>query len=364
MVWSKLTKKSRRILIFVTQHMRTGGIESHLMKFCENLASSGSKVDLLVLNSQMHASDEVHYRRICNSVVLGTGGGGLARTLWLLWNGIACRWRGYNAVYTNGQGNSIGLFAKLAVNGGRWVHHHHTSGDLQDQQLWPPAYMAAMKKADQLIACSSRNAGDISEALNRKVASVPCFSQAAEPRVNSDSREPLAFGYYGRLIPEKGIDTICQLAMDPTVTGIEFHLWGEGEAYPPGFFEQHPKVKFHGPFSGRAGLNQALGTLDAFLLISSHPEGLPICLLEAMSVGLPWLATDRGGISDIACDPASTRLLPSNVDYHQVRDAVMQLARDIREGRVSPENQRELYREKFSPEVLVERWKTTLGIDS
>ena len=69
-----------------------------------------------------------------------------------------------------------------------------------------------------------------------------------------------------------------------------------------------------------------ISVLDGFLLISTHPEGLPVCLLEAMGAGLPWLATNKGGITDIAFDPSSsTRVIASALSYEEIKQQVILL---------------------------------------
>jgi glycosyltransferase involved in cell wall biosynthesis len=170
------------------------------------------------------------------------------------------------------------------------------------------------------------------------------------------------FGYFGRLIPEKGIYTLCKLSDEKDLEDIEFHIWGEGEAFPPSFFEKFKNLKYHGTFSGLTGITNTIASIDAFLLLSIHPEGLPISLLEVMSAGLPWLATDRGGIIDIACDPASTRVVPANTDYSQFKQYIKDFAKDIKQGKVSKDVQKRLYVEKFSATALVCRWKDTLKL--
>ncbi|UOG73697.1 glycosyltransferase family 4 protein [Hymenobacter tibetensis] len=341
--------------------MPTGGIESHLREFCLNLAESGAAVDLVIRNSAMLPETEDFFRRICNRVYLGRPNSSLGQLIWLSWIGLKRLTKRYDALYTNGQGNSVNLFARLLPRRRRWVHHHHTAGDAADQATWPAGYRNALRNADSIIACSSRNAKDMQQTLDRRVLSIPCFSR----EIASAHPEPgptLRFGYYGRLIKEKGIDLLCQLSADPEVKGVEFHIWGEGETYSPEFFTRYPNLRYHGPFSGKEALQGVLTQLDAYLLLSTHPEGLPIALLEVMSAGLPWLATDRGGVPDIACDPMATRVIPTTASYEEVKNAVLTLATDIQTGRVSRSAQKALYAETFSAKVLVKRWRETLGI--
>jgi glycosyltransferase involved in cell wall biosynthesis len=349
------------VLVYATQYMPTGGIESHLREFCLNLAESGVAVDLVIRNSAMLPETEAFFRRVCQRVYLGQPRNSLWQMLWLAWVSTQLLARRYDALYTNGQGDSVNLFSKLLLRRSRWVHHHHTAGDAADQATWPAGYQQALRRADTIIACSLRNATTMQAALAREVESIPCFSR----EIASTTAQPgpaLRFGYYGRLIPEKGIDTLCQLSEDPEINGIEFHIWGEGEAYPASFFARHPHLHYHGPFSGSSELQTVLSSLDAYLLLSTHPEGLPIALLEVMSAGLPWLATDRGGVADIACDPLATRVIPATATYPEVKAAVLSLATAIRQGQVSRATQKALYAERFSSKVLVKKWRETLGV--
>ncbi|MDB5138673.1 MAG: glycosyl transferase group 1 [Mucilaginibacter sp.] len=354
----------KKILVFSTQLMKTGGIESHLREFCTQISKSDVKIDLVILNSCILPLEEEYYNGICNFVHLGKNGRSNGRRLiWLFKIGLKLNRNRYDAVYTNGQGNSIGFFLKFLRLKGLWVHHHHTSGDESDQKEWSKGYIKALKQADKVIACSNRNAEDMKKALNKRIDAIPCFSRKITVNASGLNLSKIKFGYYGRLIPEKGIDILCQLSEDPDFKDVEFHIWGDGDLYPSEFFEQFLNINYHGTFTGLNGLTDAIASLDAFLLISVNPEGLPISLLEAMSAGLPWLATDKGGIPDIACDPNSTRIISSNSNYQEIKNAVKLFATDISKGNVSRVVQEKLYREKFSSSVLTKRWKTVLGIN-
>ena len=352
----------KRVLVFTTQMMKTGGIESHIREFCVQMTNQ-IEVDLVVLNSAMLPENEAFFTKVCRKVFLEKNGRSILRLLSVVRIALICRAGKYDAIYTNGQGNSIKLF--MAILGGykTWVHHHHTSGDAEDQATWTDAYKGILQQATTIIACSKKNALDMEKALKRRIDSIPCFSRKIGIKPQAHKNDQIVrFGYYGRLIPEKGIDLLCALSEEPEFNNIEFHVWGEGEAYPPTYFDKFTKLIFHGTFNGQEELAKVIGSIDAFLLLSTHPEGLPICLLEAMGVGLPWMATDRGGITDIACDPLSTRVIHSLDDLKQLKHAIKTFADDLLEGKVSREPQLQQYAAQFSSAALIKRWNDAFGI--
>ncbi|MDB5012655.1 MAG: glycosyl transferase group 1 [Daejeonella sp.] len=356
-------KSSSSILVFATQHMQTGGIESHLQEFCFHMAETGLKIDLVVTNSFMLPETEVFFRKVCRKVYLGQQALFFEKMLWMVAVGIKLISRKYKALYTNGQGESVLMFKKLIPFHQQWVHHHHTSGDDTDQKSWGKEYCLTLKQANKVVACSSKIAKEIGTATGRKIEYVPCFSKQImlQDSLNR-AAEKIKLGYFGRLIPEKGIDLICRLSNETELKEVEFHIWGEGAQYPAVFFEKFRNLKFHGMFNGREELLQVVQSFDGFLLLSTHNEGLPICLLEIMSAGIPWLATNKGGIPDIVSDPVSTRLISATSTYNEIKMAVLSFANDIENGEVSKKSQIDMYSNKFSPAKLVEQWEEILGV--
>ncbi|HEX2381691.1 MAG TPA: glycosyltransferase [Acidimicrobiales bacterium] len=54
---------------------------------------------------------------------------------------------------------------------------------------------------------------------------------------------------------------------------------------------------------------RVMAGFDVFCL-ASHHEGLPIAVMEAMAIGLPIVATDVGGLSELVVDGVHGRLVP------------------------------------------------------
>ena len=199
--------------------------------------------------------------------------------------------------------------------------------------------------------------------FKREIDFVPCYSRkVCLSTHNYPNNSKINFGYFGRLIPEKGIDVLCQLSEDPDLSDCTFHIWGEGNAYPAQYFQRFNNVHYHGSFSGLDELKIVLASIDIYLLLSTHPEGLPISLLEVMSAGIPWLATDRGGIPDIACDPASTRVISYTSTYDEIKEAVLTMKNDFKDGKISRVMQQRLYNSLYSAEIISLQWQPLLGL--
>ncbi len=341
--------------------METGGIESHIKEFCLQMNLRGIEIHLVVMNAAMLPENEQFFKKVCRKVFLCKRGRSYLRIFHFFYAGFLCRMQHYDAIYTNGQGDSINNFMSLIGRKKNWVHHHHTSGDLSDQQTWSTGYRKALKNAPLLIACSKKNAKDMNEVLVRNIETIPCFSRKIKFIPKQKVNDNIKFGYYGRLIPQKGIDHLCRLSEDEDLKNVEFHIWGEGAAYSSEYFLKFPRLTYHGCFHGEDELTEVINSIDAFLLLSIHPEGLPICLLEAMSAGLPWLATNRGGIADIVSDHYSTRLIAANADYALIKKEMLSFINDINENKLSRENQINLYNNKFSSEALASQWKKAFG---
>lgn len=349
------------LVVFATQMTESGGIENHLVRLCEHMHALGVPTVFFCPDYRAAPGLDSRLRKVCGQMfVFGSGRGkepAWKRLAWLLWRMLLWPRGLHGVLYLNGQGGAPAWVAKgLRRAAPRVVLHHHSSGDAEDIASCPASYLRLMKNADCVVACSESNARLLEAESRRKVEVVYCYSEPCCGVQRQTPCEPLNFGFFGRLIPEKGIDTILRLAAEPSLADIRWHLWGPLEGYRADFTDSTPTVEFHGSFHDREGLLGAMSKLDAFVLFSTHNEGLPLVLLEAMSAGLPWIASDRGGIRDLVSDPASTILLPRDFTHADALRAVRALADSIKGGATKPEALRRSYNEKFHPEKLTRDW--------
>lgn len=96
-----------------------------------------------------------------------------------------------------------------------------------------------------------------------------------------------------------------------------------------------------------------LNTFDAFVL-PSRREGVPLSLMEAMSCGLPVVATDVGGVSEVL-DSESGLLVPRE-DPDQLAASMLTLLQDPDLGNRLGRNARGRIVEKYGFDSMVDKY--------
>jgi glycosyltransferase involved in cell wall biosynthesis len=118
---------------------------------------------------------------------------------------------------------------------------------------------------------------------------------------------PLRVGFFGSVMPHKGVHTIVQ-ALQPFEPGlIECHI--HGQIY--GGLKEYVKalekidakglVRFHGAYD-QAKLPQLLSEIDVAVVASTWEEIGPLVVVEALAAGVPVIGSCIGGTPDFICD--------------------------------------------------------------
>jgi glycosyltransferase involved in cell wall biosynthesis len=359
-----------RCLIYVPQMAAFGGIERHVCTLSRALSSRGHIVLLLTTSNSLGGDLRALLREgsvELRELAVKRGQAGRAvKGAWMLREALRARFGHWDVIYTNGQ-SALARFAWLAAGEGtRVVHHHHTAASDEEQRSWSPSFRRVLKASPELVACSCSTRDSLARAIPRSdIRFLPYLTPCPVGREmiadrSYTEKDQLNFGFMGRLVSEKGIDAICELSLRPELSGITWHIHGSGAAYPPAFFRQYPGIVYHGPFLGADEHAKALLGLDAVVLFSAHNEGMPLSLIEAMSAGLPWLATDQGGTREIAAGDANSIVISGPADTERLAGAAAEMARRLRSGQTSRLAQRDSYDRTFNPETVLEKWYSFL----
>lgn len=133
------------------------------------------------------------------------------------------------------------------------------------------------------------------------------------PAQTTTSDHPLRILTVGRLAPVKGQLQLLE-ACDRLNIDWQLNIVGDGPLRAQLEAAADPKRV---TFSGAVSPEDMAAHYDAadLFVLSSFAEGVPVVLMEAMAKGLPVIATQVGGVSELIDDGATGRLIaPSNVD--------------------------------------------------
>jgi len=109
-------------------------------------------------------------------------------------------------------------------------------------------------------------------------------------------------------------------------------------------------VKFHG---SRNDVGVFLNNADLFLLISNY-EGLPLSIIEAMSCGLPIIASNVGGVKELVINNENGFLINKG-DYHHLQKSLEYILNNPNILNQLGKNSRKLFLERFTVDIMVSK---------
>ncbi len=133
-------------------------------------------------------------------------------------------------------------------------------------------------------------------------------------------------GFVGRLVLEKGLDVVADVATRLAADGVPHRFLVVGDGPARGWLEERlPKAVFTGFLTGEA-LGRAYASMDVFLN-PSITETFGNVTLEAMACGVPVVAASATGAMSLVADGENGLLVPPG-DGMAFADAVAGLLRD------------------------------------
>lgn len=164
------------------------------------------------------------------------------------------------------------------------------------------------------------------------------------------AEERWVFGFVGRLEPQKDVPNLLAAArvLQDRGASVGFVVIGDGSSRraleaEAASLQVETTVHFAGSLEA---VPEALRSLDALMLPSAW-EGLPLALLEAMSTGLPVVATRVGAVPDLVRDGVGGVLVPPS-DPRALAEAVMALVSDPGRARRMGVRNRRVVQERHS----------------
>jgi glycosyltransferase involved in cell wall biosynthesis len=160
-----------------------------------------------------------------------------------------------------------------------------------------------------------------------------------------------------RLVYKNGIDTLIDSAKEAIKKNpkIIFLVVGKGPDFEKireriESFEIEKNFKLSG-FVSDKNLPFYYNTADFFVLPSKSGEGLPLVALEAMACGVPVIATNVGGISEVVKDDYGKLVMPDCPN--SLAEAILEFSnRELSEDR---NRMRAIIEEKYSWEKNVDK---------
>lgn len=148
---------------------------------------------------------------------------------------------------------------------------------------------------------------------------------------------PLRLGYFGTLMPSKGLDVLIQAVLKLPKGLVELHIHGNAvpyhgdDSYLTKCFQQLQPgsgVTYHGPYSLH-DLPGRIATIDVLAAPALWHEAFGLTVREALAAARPVLVSRIGGLQDAVEDRIQGRILePGDVDGWA--EAIRELADDRR----------------------------------
>jgi len=168
---------------------------------------------------------------------------------------------------------------------------------------------------------------------------------------------PVTAAYVGRMLVDKGVETLIEAFALATSRGLKLQLLlaGDTDRENPGSLASEQLREFASAFGinwlGHVADIRDVWTRAHFAVLASRREGLPKSLLEAAACGRPMVATDTPGCREIAIEGETALTFPVG-DAAALAEAMTRMAGDAEMRARFGKAARDLVERKFSAEVI------------
>jgi glycosyltransferase involved in cell wall biosynthesis len=207
--------------------------------------------------------------------------------------------------------------------------------------LWP-LLRRRLLRADALLCISRAVAEQFGDADNVSVVHdglprdhAPADRGAARAALGLDPQD-FVVALVGRLSDWKGQDVLARALAEPVLTEIGAVGIVAGDPFPGNERSERELRELSAELGlgerlrllgFRDDIGDVLGAADALAVPSTRPEPLGLVALEGLAAGLPVVASDHGGVTEVVRD-GGTGLLVAPGDAGGLADALRRLAVD------------------------------------
>lgn len=367
---AKTSTPSSRSILFVNHSMATGGIETLIVDFARHLRDAGFTPRVAVFQGQGSLERDLNRMDIAVHRLEKREGVDL-RMVWRLRRLLGeCR-----AAVVHSHNFSTWLYTTLAVHtlGRRVVHVHteHSNVDFAPRRYWIERLLGRYTDRTVAVSAAVRDVmiRDIGIAPER-VALIYNGIDMTRFRPNGGLRgqtraalgiapDEIAIGIVARLVPVKDHQTLVasfRLLRERVSRRVRLVLVGDGPeraalAREIAAHDMSAAVMLLGE---RHDIPALLNALDIYALTSVN-EGMNLTLLEAMSTGLPVVATAVGGNPEIVADGETGMLAPAR-DAAALATAFARLVEDEGRRRRFGEHGRRRVESRFSQSAMLDAY--------
>jgi glycosyltransferase involved in cell wall biosynthesis len=284
-----------------------GGVETHAENLCPLLADMGCEVTVIVRSPYMPQGKCAEWRGVRFLRVWSPKSKGLEAIAHTFFGVLAAAWKRPDILHIQAIGPAV-MVPMARLFGIKVVVTHH--GPDYDRQKWGRFAKWALRMGERLGMRWSNGRIVISQVIRKLVQDNHGMASTLIPNgvVLPDLPESISalesFGLtpgryvllVSRLVPEKRHLDLIEAFRRAGMPGWKLAIVGSSD-HPDAYTRQviDSAARMQGVictgFQSGLSLRELYGHAGLFVLPSSH-EGLPIALLEALSYGLPVLASD------------------------------------------------------------------------
>jgi glycosyltransferase involved in cell wall biosynthesis len=226
------------------------------------------------------------------------------------------------------EGAGISVLAKPKLNGAKCISRAH-GYDLYEEDYptgFPLFHSFSVKNLDRIVFIS-QNGKNYFESKYPIYQNKAVLSRLGTKEMGvspGNSSDVFRVASCSSLVPLKQVDRILE-SLGQLPFDVEWHHFGDGrerekiESKLDQF--KNVTVKLHGHVLNKDVMSYyANNPINVFVNFSTT-EGLPVSLMEAISFGIPVIATDVGGTSEV-CNSATGQLLNENATVADLAKAI------------------------------------------